>query len=228
MMALSVIRWKAACHKFGARPNWRGIHMAAPLAILVGMVCAAAIYLHFAAAALPDISLNSPAGMATLSGAWAKGEVVVLVRHAERCDRSAAPCVDTFDGITVGGKALAVALGAAFTRFGIERTDILTSPLTRTRQTASYMFGSAVPELAWLANCKAVQLDNIGRAKAAGRNLILVTHSNCIEKIQKDLGMAVAEPPYGGMLFMTFDDRQRLPVATGTLAAERFIAGAAP
>lgn len=25
---------------------------------------------------------------------WAKGEVIVLVRHAERCDRSRNPCLD--------------------------------------------------------------------------------------------------------------------------------------
>lgn len=196
----------------------------APLAMLVGMVCAAALCIHFGAAAVPDLGLDSPAGMTTLSSAWANGDVAVLIRHAERCDRSAAPCLDSADGITVDGKALAVALGAAFVRFGVERADILTSPLTRTRQTATYMFGTAVPEQAWLANCKTVKPEDIGRAKAAGRNLILITHSHCIKRIEKDLGIGLTEPSYGGMLFMTFEGPQRLRGTTGTLSAERFIA----
>ncbi|HNI52445.1 MAG: histidine phosphatase family protein [Rhodocyclaceae bacterium] len=199
--------------------------MAAPFVMLVGMLCAATLYFQFAGPTLLDFGLESPAGMTALAASWAKGEVVVLVRHAERCDRSTAPCPDTPDGITADGKDLAVALGAAFARLGIERADFLTSPLTRTRQTSTYMFGATVPEQAWLANCKTVQVDDIARTKVAGRNLILVTHSHCIEKIEKDLGLAATEPPYGGMLFLAFAGRQRLPGAAGTLDAERFIAG---
>ena len=72
--------------------------------MLVGMLCAATLYFQFAGPTLLDFGLESPAGMTALAASWAKGEVVVLVRHAERCDRSTAPCPDTPDGITADGR----------------------------------------------------------------------------------------------------------------------------
>lgn len=225
-MTTVAIKLKSVFRRFGSRLGGGGRRLAATVTISLGLLCAAVLFLFFlfAPPAAPELRLDSQQGMASLTSAWAKGEVIVLIRHMERCDRSAGPCLDAPDGITVAGKNLAVEQGAAFARLGIEGADIFTSPYTRTRQTSSHLFKVAVPELAWLAECKTVTPDVLAPLKVEGRNLILVTHSHCIEKIEKDIGLAVEEPPYGGMLFLTFADGRPQPVATGTITAERFIA----
>ena len=170
--------------------------MAAPFVMLVGVLCAATLYFQFAGPTLLDFGLESPAGMTALAASWAKGgRRPGPARRALRPFHRALPGYP--DGITADGKDLAVALGAAFARLGIERADFLTSPLTRTRQTSTYMFGATVPEQAWLANCKTVQVDDIARTKVAGVISSWSRTAIASEKIEKDLGLAATEPPYG-------------------------------
>jgi uncharacterized membrane protein YdjX (TVP38/TMEM64 family)/phosphohistidine phosphatase SixA len=158
------------------------------LAILVGLL-AVAFSFSFKNASLAGIKLATPEGRALLQSAWAKGEIVVLVRHSERCDRTTAACDDTPDGITVRGRNLATEVGQEFSQLDGGQADILTSPTTRTKQTATAMFGTSVPTREWLANCKTISLDDISRNKAGGRNLVLVTHNRCIRKIGRRPGL---------------------------------------
>lgn len=127
----------------------------------------------------------------TTSGAysrWAAGDVVMLVRHAERCDRSSHPCLGPPDGITRIGSDSAVELGKALKTLGMGKTDVLSSPLRRTAQTAFSMMGKASVEQEWLVNCEQSMLDDIVAHKIDHRNLVLVTHSGCIGSLERQLG----------------------------------------
>ncbi|WP_422135081.1 histidine phosphatase family protein [Endozoicomonas sp. ALD040] len=116
---------------------------------------------------------------------WVQGNVVALVRHAERCDRSDNLCLDGETGITVPGKAEAIAVGQKFNHLPEQTTIVYNSPVKRTHQTADLMFGEeATITQNWLREgCKENLYSDIFKYKEEGKNLILVTHSTCIDKL---------------------------------------------
>jgi hypothetical protein len=92
---------------------------------------------------IEDLGASDKMAKAGVYAGWAKGEIVVLVRHAERCDRSENACLADADGITVKGSEASKEVGQGIKSLGLEHTTILASPETRTKQTAYYMFGKA-------------------------------------------------------------------------------------
>jgi phosphohistidine phosphatase SixA len=134
---------------------------------------------------------------------WQAGEVVVLVRHAERCDRSSNPCLGPADGITRTGSDAATAVGQGFMRLGMAQTDVLSSPATRTAQTSHYMFGKDAMTQEWLASCGKTLRNDVVAHKQAHRNLVLVTHSGCISDFEGQTGFEHATTSeYGSALFV--------------------------
>lgn len=118
---------------------------------------------------------------------WNQGNVVVLIRHAERCDRSDTPCVllDKKEGITQNGKKMAIKLGQDM-QFLWQKDNVVIyhSPVTRTKQTAEFMFNGRSIEKTWLRkDCKKELLNNIFENKPVDKNMILVTHATCIDKL---------------------------------------------
>ncbi|MBZ9783322.1 histidine phosphatase family protein [Pseudomonas sp. REP124] len=156
-------------------------------------------------AAVPDLAHGNVAGARALQEGWAKGDVIVLVRHVERCDRSRSPCLSSGDGITDRSRDVAVTVGAQFERLGLGKADIYNSPLLRTAQTAGYMFNKVDTGDDWLINCKGTMLRDALAHKVAGRNLILVTHSECMTQLEKDLKVPGSTLGYGASLFITAD-----------------------
>ncbi|SEI19284.1 Phosphohistidine phosphatase SixA [Pseudomonas asplenii] len=119
---------------------------------------------------------------------WKAGDMIVLVRHAERCDRSSNPCLGPADGITQLGNHSASDVGNALQHIGMANTDVLSSPTTRTTQTARAMFGKTALTADWLLSCGPSLGQDALAHKAAHRNLVLVTHSGCIDDLEKQLG----------------------------------------
>ncbi|HEF4758875.1 TPA: histidine phosphatase family protein [Pseudomonas putida] len=154
-------------------------------------------------AAVPDLAHGNVAGALALQQGWAKGDMIVLVRHVERCDHSRAPCLSGNDGITDRSRSVAVAVGAQFEQLGLEKADVYNSPMMRTAQTAGYMFNKVDTGDDWLINCKGTMLRDALAHKVAGRNLILVTHSECMSQLEKDLKLPTSTLGYGASLFIT-------------------------
>jgi phosphohistidine phosphatase SixA len=154
-------------------------------------------------AAVPDLAHGNVAGARALQAGWANGDMIVLVRHVERCDHSSAPCLSGNDGITDRSRSVAVAVGAQFERLGLDKADIYNSPLMRTAQTAGFMFNKVDAADEWLVNCKGTMLRDALAHKVAGRNLILVTHSECMTQLEKDLKLPTSTLGYGASLFVT-------------------------
>nr|WP_218953715.1 histidine phosphatase family protein [Pseudomonas sp. SbOxS1] len=154
-------------------------------------------------AAVPDLAHGNVEGARALLAGWAKGDMIVLVRHVERCDHSSAPCLSGNDGITDRSRSVAVAVGARFEQLGLGKADIYNSPMVRTAQTSGYMFNKVGTGDDWLINCKGTMLRDALAHKVAGRNLILVTHSECMAQLQKDLKLPTSTLGYGSALFVT-------------------------
>ncbi|AWY42669.1 histidine phosphatase family protein [Pseudomonas putida] len=154
-------------------------------------------------AAVPDLAHGNVAGARALQAGWAKGDMIVLVRHVERCDHSSAPCLIGHDGITDRSREVAVAVGAQFQKLGLSKADIYNSPMLRTAQTAGYMFNKVGTGDEWLINCKGTMLRDALAHKVPGRNLILVTHSECMAQMEKDLKLPGSNLGYGASLFIS-------------------------
>jgi phosphohistidine phosphatase SixA len=169
-------------------------------------------------AAIPDLAHGNVAGAQALMAGWAKGDMIVLVRHVERCDHSSAPCLAGNDGITDRSRRVAVSVGERFAQLGLERADVYNSPILRTAQTARFMFNKVGEGEDWLISCKGSMLRDALAHKVPGRNLILVTHSECMTQLQKDLRLPTDIQGYGAALFITADSIQA-PQMLGVIEA---------
>ncbi|MHC8311198.1 lipopolysaccharide core heptose(II)-phosphate phosphatase PmrG [Pseudomonas sp. GT1P32] len=159
-------------------------------------------------AAVPDLAHGNVEGAQALLSGWAKGDMIVLVRHVERCDHSTAECLTGNDGITDRSRSVAVSVGAQFESLGLGKADIYNSPMMRTAQTAAYMFNKVSTNEEWLINCKGTMLRDALAHKVPGRNLILVTHSECMAQIEKALKLPTATLGYGASLFISAESLQ--------------------
>ncbi|MBC3957073.1 lipopolysaccharide core heptose(II)-phosphate phosphatase PmrG [Pseudomonas triticifolii] len=154
---------------------------------------------------------------------WKHGDVVVMIRHAERCDRSANRCLGSADGITVNGSHVASDVGAGLQRLGLERTHMIASPSTRTQQTASYIAGQAVVAQDWVGECNKHFKDEVVGHKVKGENLVLITHSGCIDHFERAMGMPAGErsSEYTQAFFVKMDGKA-IPRILGSLSAEQW------
>lgn len=137
----------------------------------------------------PNLKAPHPIASAGLVSAWAGGEVMVIIRHAERCDRSHNACLGDPAGITVEGAAAAARAGRTLQALGLETTDVLSSPLVRTVQTSKALIGRDVPTVEWLQDCRKPSLNDLLALKKPGRNLVIVSHSGCLEHYEQQLGV---------------------------------------
>lgn len=174
---------------------------------------------------LPAPALEEAPSSTAFSHNWARGGVILLVRHMERCDRSSAPCLGAADGITARAGDLAKTLGDTIARYGLATTDIYSSPLTRTAQTADLMFDHTVTRQDWLYSCKDDDmLGLIRQHKAAHRNLVLVTHSECFDRLKENLDQAEGETPEYGEALVLFDNGAHGPHVAGEIEPHDWVA----
>ncbi|MFJ2549216.1 histidine phosphatase family protein [Pseudomonas sp. NPDC087612] len=136
---------------------------------------------------------------------WAKGAVIVLIRHAERCDRSHNRCLGDPSGITLEGSQAASDVGNGIQRLGLNNAQVLSSPEVRTQQTAHFMFGKAIASEDWLKQCDKGFADAAFKHKRADHNLVLVTHSGCIDHLERQLNVPGGErsSAYASALFVS-------------------------
>ncbi len=132
--------------------------------------------------------INNEQFLFDFSAHWSQGNMVALIRHTERCDRSDNPCLlsEEKKGITIKGKETTLIM-AQDIKFLLQqhKTDIFNSPLIRTKQTADFLFQGQSIKQDWLREgCKTDFLDKIIKNKQTGKNMILVTHSTCMQSLK--------------------------------------------
>ncbi|MEH6358432.1 MAG: hypothetical protein V7745_05550 [Pseudomonadales bacterium] len=198
------------------------------LRIVIPTVCITITGVFFALYLFPIYDRNFIANndnfFFTLETHWSQGNAVALIRHTERCDRSDNTCLDGETGITINGMQEAIKIGSVYSNLLTEQTTIHNSPAKRTMQSAHYMFGALSITKSWLLeNCKEHLLDNIFKHKKEGENLILVTHSTCIEALGEKQGSQLfdmslhGEETYGGSFFIAIDSARKLAHSLGYL-----------
>jgi phosphohistidine phosphatase SixA len=161
----------------------------------------------------PDLGDGHQRQHAGIYHQWASGNTVVFIRHAERCDRSLNPCLGDPAGITASGAQGAQSVGKALQAMGLQHTDVVSSPLVRTVQTSAAIFGHAVPAVSWLQNCRSPSLAEVLALKKPGRNLVVVTHSGCIEHYERQLDVGrTPSAGYVGAFFVSAPDNHRAKV----------------
>lgn len=205
---------------------WGSSHNVPRLALLPALVAVAAVILAVLGVwwwSAPHVSDLNDAPLETrarLREQWLNGDVVVLIRHAERCDRSTAACMGPADGITSDGQRMAAAVGAGLNRLGMDNARLLVSPLTRTQQTAAAFAGLNTATGAWLHECDSDFESQALRAKTPKENLVLVTHSGCIDHFERALGVFPGErsSDYAQAFFIQADGRHK-PRIIGSIGA---------
>lgn len=106
---------------------------------------------------------------------------------------------------------------------GLNNTDVFYSPVTRTKQTATAMFSEKSEDQEWLASCETSLLENSLKHKRKGHNLVLVTHSGCIQNVEKALGVERAEKPdYISTLFLSIGENNQKPTILGMMSSSGF------
>ncbi|APC19543.1 histidine phosphatase family protein (plasmid) [Pseudomonas frederiksbergensis] len=150
-----------------------------------------------------DLGPTKKLARSGLSNDWKKGNVIVLIRHEERCDRSTNPCLGPDNGITALGSERAKEFGIRLkTYFELDNTDIFTSPMTRTVQTSDFMLGKASLLSDRETICGSDIIDKLLKHKTTNRNLLVVTHYTCMTDLIRTSGHTQSwNPQYGSLLF---------------------------
>ncbi|ONH56035.1 hypothetical protein SAMN04490182_3072 [Pseudomonas cedrina] len=175
------------------QPLWLGT-------AVVGLLLAGNLLWH---ASPTDLGIGKRLLTSHVLPLWRDGDLIVLVRHEERCDRSANPCLGPVEGLTINGSQQAQNLGNAFRALGMDGSDVLASPAIRTAQTLRFMFGKNELTSGQQAVCGAAMGEELLSHKTPGRNLVFVTHSGCIADFESTLGFPHATfPQYGSALFV--------------------------
>ena len=204
MKSVTLVKTLIQRISFTRRQRRRGLLLSVPALSLLVLG-----FFLFERPAIADLSEEHRHYLPTLLEEWEEGDVVVLLRHLERCDKEDFPCLEGTSGITARSVPLGKALNEDYFKLGLSRTDVFNSPLTRTAQTEELVFGDLGEDQDWLYQCRESMLEDALRTKQPGRNLVLVTHSSCIARFEKALGYDSETPAYDTSLFFNqvADDR---------------------
>lgn len=159
-----------------------------------------------------DLSQSPPTLTADLLAEWRDGDVIVLVRHLERCSRVDAACLEKeATGITERSTMVGLELREQFAGLGLGTADIYSSPLVRTSQTRALLFPESTAYEDFLYQCKDNFVQEALAKKVPGRNLVLVTHSSCMDEVNENLAYGEVDYEYGASVFINVEsDTQQI------------------
>lgn len=152
-----------------------------------------------------DLSESPFALTANMLAEWQDGDVIVLVRHLERCSRVDAACLGESSGITQRSTSVGLELREQFAGLGLISADIYSSPLVRTSQTSELLFPLAAASEDFLYQCKDNFVQDALAKKVSGRNLVLVTHSSCMDEVNSSLNYEEVDYEYGAAVFINVE-----------------------
>lgn len=129
---------------------------------------------------------------------WRKQELVLMIRHASKCDGDHPDCPTDDEYLTEQGKLEAALIGKGL-KLLEEDFVAYHSPMTRTRDTARIALGDRSQPRGWLSTACKTDFPDYFYDLPSGSNYLLVTHSSCFD---------VFEKPGGGFL-LGFDSGTR-------------------
>lgn len=133
--------------------------------------------------------------------------LVVLFRHAERCDRSDNACLSDKTGITEYGAKQARALGTSFSK-EIKDYDLYASDTVRTIQSATWFSaGKKLTVDKGMHACGRGTGQAIERLvnKSENKDVVIFTHNHCLTYLAKNMRGVKLTPDYLDGLVMHVD-----------------------
>lgn len=144
----------------------------------------------------------------TLIDEWQDGDLIVFIRHLERCSRVDAECLAGETGITKRSVAVGLDIAEHVNELGLSNSDIYSSPLLRTQQTSDVIFAKGIANKDFLYQCEDDFFQQALNTKQAGRNLVLVTHSSCLDELTEHFQHAEVDFDYGTTVVVNVEDLQ--------------------
>ncbi len=80
------------------------------------------------------------------------------------------------------------------------------SPLLRTSQTSELIFPLAAVNEDFLYQCKDNFVQDALAKKVPGRNLVLITHSSCMDEVNSSLNYEEVDYDYGAAVFINVEN----------------------
>lgn len=128
---------------------------------------------------------SHPARWSYLTDRWAEGGVILIQRHATKCLIEGPDCPDGNEVLTELGRIESEALGEGLKHALGGEFEVRHSYLSRTYDTAHIAFDTSTRSRALEKPCKETFNNYIREVEVpAGSNLVLVTHSSCINSLR--------------------------------------------
>ena len=174
------------------------------LLLLVGLVTYAAVEYRRSDDCLS--LADDPVRWNHLVSQWEKNNVVMVLRHASKCDIAEPTCINGNEALTSQGRLEAKAIGLGVQSSLSGEYSVVHSYLDRTRDTALLAFGTSTVDDALAKPCKNTFTDYISTL-GLGTNHILVTHSSCLDSLKRNdggrlLGINTSKDPHFGIAAM--------------------------
>ena len=115
---------------------------------------------------------------------WQKNNVIMVLRHATKCEKDVPPCIDGNEVLTQRGRLEAALIGEGVQSSLMGEYLVSHSYLNRTRDTALIAFGTSTPKAELSKSCK-LSFENYVQSLETNTNHILVTHSSCINSLKR-------------------------------------------
>jgi len=115
---------------------------------------------------------------------WQKNNVIMVLRHATKCEKDVPPCIDGNEVLTQRGRLEAELIGEGVQSSLMGEYLVSHSYLNRTRDTALIAFGTSTPKAELSKSCK-LSFENYVQSLETNTNHILVTHSSCMNSLKR-------------------------------------------
>lgn len=143
--------------------------------------------------------------------------IVILYRHAERCDRSFHPCYANQGGITIQGTQSASKMGEKVSNSFNGHYEIMSSDALRTRQTAHFFAEGKAVEIDSKLNdkqCNDAQYQHfLSAIQHNNKNMkIIFTHSTCLNYFANRFANEDFDADYLSNLVIDITDPQHVRV----------------
>ena len=115
---------------------------------------------------------------------WQKNNVIMVLRHATKCEKDVPPCIDGNEVLTQRGRLEAALIGEGVQSSLMGEYLVSHSYLNRTRDTALIAFGTSTPKAELSKSCK-LSFENYVQSLETNTNHILVTHSSCMNSLKR-------------------------------------------
>ena len=159
---------------------------------------------------------DDPTAWQALQDAWQDQQVLMILRHAAKCDEEPG-CVEDNEDLTPLGKMQAGVIGDGIRDTLGEPFDVYHSDMIRTKDTALLAFGASTVDDKISKPCLPGFSDHVSNFPI-NTNTILVTHSSCIDSLvdregERYLGLKSGDDAHFGIAaFMqqTYDNELKV------------------